>query len=160
MGILTQFYFTIQHSYARRSPSLLKKITQQTGNTGITAYIGLKHIGQPKAGETVVVSGAAGATGIIVGQIAKIHGCRVVGIAGSDDKCRLLVDELGFDVALNYKSPAFREELAKATPKYIDVYWDNVGGESEFYGFLFPFSFFFYMSTIPPFFTSPVKKYH
>ncbi|KAI0380527.1 hypothetical protein F5Y04DRAFT_257569 [Hypomontagnella monticulosa] len=99
------------------------------GLTGLTAYFGLKHIGQPKAGETVVISGAAGATGSIAGQIAKISGARVVGIAGSDEKCEILTKELGFDVAINYKSPTFREDLAKATPKFIDVYFDNVGGE-------------------------------
>ncbi|KAI2463533.1 hypothetical protein F4781DRAFT_437331 [Annulohypoxylon bovei var. microspora] len=99
------------------------------GMTGMTAYFGLKEIGKPKPGETVVVSGAAGATGSVVGQIAKINGARVVGLAGSDDKCRVLTEELGFDVALNYKSPTFAEDFVKATPDYIDVYWDNVGGE-------------------------------
>ncbi|XXH01576.1 sphingosine N-acyltransferase lag1 [Hypoxylon texense] len=99
------------------------------GMNGLTAYFGLKYIGQPKAGETVVVSGAAGATGIMVGQICKLRGCRVIGIAGSDDKCRMLTQELGFDVALNYKSSTFREDFVKATPDFIDVYWDNVGGE-------------------------------
>ncbi|KAI1100914.1 hypothetical protein F4804DRAFT_344387 [Jackrogersella minutella] len=99
------------------------------GMTGLTAYFGLKHIGKPKARETVVVSGAAGATGSIAGQIAKIYGARVVGITGSDEKCEVLTKELGFDVALNYKSPTFDEDLVKATPDYIDLYWDNVGGE-------------------------------
>jgi NADPH-dependent curcumin reductase CurA len=82
-------------------------------------------IGEPKAGETVVVSGAAGATGSIAGQIAKINGARVVGIAGSADKCKWLVEELGFDVALNYKDADFKEKFKEATPKYIDVYFDN-----------------------------------
>ncbi|KAI1339820.1 NAD(P)-binding protein [Xylariaceae sp. FL0016] len=99
------------------------------GLTGLTAWCGLHHIGKPKAGETVVVSGAAGATGSIVGQICKIKGCRVVGIAGTDDKCAWLKNDLGFDVALNYKSPNFKKEFAEATPDYIDMYWDNVGGE-------------------------------
>ncbi|KAI1763095.1 hypothetical protein GGR53DRAFT_467628 [Hypoxylon sp. FL1150] len=99
------------------------------GLTGTTAYFGLKHIGQPKEGETVVVSGAAGATGLVVGQICKIKGCRVIGIAGTDEKCEMLTRELGFDVALNYKSPTFKEDLVEATPNFIDVYWDNVGGE-------------------------------
>ncbi|KAI2627797.1 NAD(P)-binding protein [Hypoxylon sp. NC1633] len=99
------------------------------GMTGMTAYVGLKHIGQPQPGETVVVSGAAGATGLVAGQICKIRGCRVVGIAGSDDKCEMLVRELGFDLALNYRSPGFRDDFVKATPDYIDVFWDNVGGE-------------------------------
>jgi NADPH-dependent curcumin reductase CurA len=98
------------------------------GMTGLTAFFGLEDIGKPKAGETVVVSGAAGATGSIVGQIAKISGARVVGIAGSDDKCAWLRDELGFDVAINYKSSTFTKDLEAATPDYINVYWDNVGG--------------------------------
>ncbi|KAI5923004.1 NAD(P)-binding protein [Camillea tinctor] len=99
------------------------------GMTGLTAYFGLSKIGNPQPGETVVVSGAAGATGSVVGQICKLKGARVVGIAGSDEKCAWLVSELGFDAALNYKSPSFREDLKAATPKYIDVYWDNVGGD-------------------------------
>ncbi|KAI0878209.1 hypothetical protein GGS24DRAFT_13224 [Hypoxylon argillaceum] len=99
------------------------------GLTGMTAWTGLERIGKPKAGETVVVSGAAGATGSVVGQIAKLRGCRVVGIAGSDDKCAWLTSELGFDAALNYKSASFRKDFAAATPDFIDVFWDNVGGE-------------------------------
>ncbi|ORY68283.1 uncharacterized protein BCR38DRAFT_335663 [Pseudomassariella vexata] len=99
------------------------------GLTGLTAYFGLSKIGVPKAGETVVVSGAAGATGSVVGQICKLKGCTVVGIAGSDDKCAWLKNELGFDAAINYKSATFKEDLVKATPKFIDIYWDNVGGE-------------------------------
>ncbi|KAI8953899.1 hypothetical protein F4801DRAFT_65350 [Xylaria longipes] len=99
------------------------------GLTGMTAWTGLNSIGKPKAGETVVVSGAAGATGSVVGQIAKLRGARVVGIAGSDEKCAWLKNELGFDAALNYKKESFRDDLAEATPDYIDVYWDNVGGE-------------------------------
>ncbi|KAI0973753.1 NAD(P)-binding protein [Xylaria arbuscula] len=99
------------------------------GLTGLTAWTGLHRIGKPKAGETVVVSGAAGATGSVVGQIAKQRGARVIGIAGSEDKCAWLKNELGFDAALNYKSESFRKDFAAATPDYIDVYWDNVGGE-------------------------------
>ncbi|KAI0202944.1 hypothetical protein F4808DRAFT_62467 [Astrocystis sublimbata] len=99
------------------------------GLTGLTAWTGLHNIGKPKAGETVVVSGAAGATGSVVGQVAKQRGARVVGIAGSDEKCAWLVNDLGFDVALNYKKDSFRKDLEKATPDFIDVYWDNVGGE-------------------------------
>ncbi|KAI8958021.1 NAD(P)-binding protein [Daldinia sp. FL1419] len=108
------------------------KVTEALGSlglTGLTAYFGVKKIGQPKPGETFVVSGAAGATGSVAGQVAKIWGARVVGIAGSDEKCKILTDEFGFDVALNYKSPTFREDFEKATPNYIDVYFDNVGGE-------------------------------
>lgn len=99
------------------------------GLTGLTAYFGLDKIGKPKAGETVVVSGAAGATGSVVGQIAKLRGCRVVGIAGSEEKCEWLKKDLGFDAALNYKSENFKKEFEAATPDYVDVYWDNVGGE-------------------------------
>ncbi|KAI1385623.1 uncharacterized protein F4822DRAFT_432478 [Hypoxylon trugodes] len=99
------------------------------GVTGLTAYFGLEKVGNPQPGETVVVSGAAGATGIIVGQIAKIRGSRVIGIAGSDEKCDILTKELGFNVALNYKKASFREEFERATPGLVDLYWDNVGGE-------------------------------
>ena len=99
------------------------------GMPGLTAYFGLLDIGQPKAGETVVVSGAAGAVGSIVGQIATIKGCRAVGIAGTDDKVRYLVDELGFDGAFNYKTTKnYVEKLKELCPKGIDVYFDNVGG--------------------------------
>ncbi len=100
------------------------------GMPGLTAYFGLLDIGQPKSGETVVVSGAAGAVGMIVGQIAKIHGCRVVGIAGSDRKIKYLIDELGFDSAINYKtSPHLRKALKQACPTGVDIYFDNVGGD-------------------------------
>lgn len=98
------------------------------GFTGCTAYFGLLDIGQPKVGETVVVSAAAGAVGSIVGQIAKIKGCRVVGITGSDEKCRWLVEELGFDAAINYKTVDLESAIAQACPNGIDVYFDNVGG--------------------------------
>lgn len=100
------------------------------GMTGLTAYFGLMHIGKPKAGETVVVSGAAGAVGMVVGQIAKIHGCHVVGIAGTDEKTKLLTTEFGFDEAINYKTtPDMTKAIAAACPKGVDVYFDNVGGE-------------------------------
>lgn len=100
------------------------------GMTGLTAYFGLMHIGKPKAGETVVVSGAAGAVGIVVGQIAKIQGCQVVGIAGSDDKINLLKTDFGFDEAINYKTTSdMNKAIAAACPKGVDVYFDNVGGE-------------------------------
>lgn len=98
------------------------------GMTGLTAYFGLLDIGKPKPGETLVVSGAAGAVGSIVGQIGKILGCKVVGIAGSDDKVRTLVDEFGFDVAVNYKDAQFYTALKAACPDGVDVYFDNVGG--------------------------------
>lgn len=100
------------------------------GMTGLTAYFGIIKIGEVKQGDMVVVSGAAGATGSVVGQICKIKGATVVGIAGSDEKCRWLTEELGFDKALNYKSTNFAKEFREATkPRLIDVYFDNVGGE-------------------------------
>jgi NADPH-dependent curcumin reductase CurA len=98
------------------------------GIAGLTAYFGLLECGQPKAGETVVVSAAAGSVGSIVGQIAKIKGCRVVGIAGGADKGRWLVDELGFDAAVDYKSPEFKRLLRAEVPDGVDVYFDNTGG--------------------------------
>ena len=99
------------------------------GLTGITAYFGLLEIGKAKAGETVVVSGAAGATGSSVGQIAKILGCRVIGVAGGAEKCRRLVVELGFDAAIDYKGEDVGARLRELCPKGIDVFFDNVGGE-------------------------------
>jgi NADPH-dependent curcumin reductase CurA len=99
------------------------------GMTGMTAYFGLLEVGEPKAGETIVVSGAAGAVGATVGQIAKIKGCRVVGIAGGPEKCAFLMDELGFDAAVDYKTGDLRKALKEACPNGIDVYFDNVGGE-------------------------------
>jgi len=98
------------------------------GVTGLTAYFGLLDVGRPKEGETVVVSGAAGATGNAVGQIAKIKGCRVIGIAGGTQKCAWIKDELGFDVAIDYKSEDVAKRLKEECPKGIDVYFDNVGG--------------------------------
>lgn len=99
------------------------------GMPGLTAYFGLLDIGQPKEGETVVVSGAAGAVGMTVCQIAKIKGCRVIGIAGSDEKNRYLSDELGVDAVINYKTDDVGKKLAEACPNRIDVYFDNVGGQ-------------------------------
>jgi NADPH-dependent curcumin reductase CurA len=98
------------------------------GIAGLTAYFGLLECGKPKAGETVVVSAAAGSVGSIVGQIAKIKGCRVVGIAGGAEKGRWLVDELGFDAAVDYKSPEFKRLLRAEVPDGVDVYFDNTGG--------------------------------
>ena len=98
------------------------------GMTGMTAYVGLLDIGQPKAGETVVVSAASGAVGAVVGQLAKIRGCRAVGIAGSPDKCRYVVDELGFDACVNYKTDDLVPALKAACPSGIDIYFENVGG--------------------------------
>jgi hypothetical protein len=99
------------------------------GMPGMTAYFGLLEIGRPLAGETVVVSAAAGAVGQLVGQIAKIKGCRVVGIAGGAEKCRFIVDELGFDAAVDYKNEDVRAALRERCPDRVDVYFDNVGGE-------------------------------
>jgi NADPH-dependent curcumin reductase len=98
------------------------------GMPGMTAYVGLTEIGQPKAGETVVVAAASGAVGSVVGQIAKIRGCRAVGIAGDADKCRFVVDTLGFDACVDHRAPDFRDALAAACPAGIDVYFENVGG--------------------------------
>ena len=100
------------------------------GMPGMTAYFGLLDICDPKEGETVVVSGAAGAVGAVVGQIAKIKGCRVIGTAGSPKKCNYLVEQLGFDAAINYKEEDLYQSLRKHCPKGIDIYFDNVGGET------------------------------
>ena len=99
------------------------------GIAGLTAYFGLLHVGRPNAGETVVVSAAAGSVGSIVGQIAKIKGCHVVGIAGGHEKCHWLTSTLGFDAAVDYKDGAVFKALRAAAPKGIDVYFDNVGGD-------------------------------
>ena len=107
---------------------LLELALSALGLTGITAYFGLIEVGRPVAGETVVVSGAAGATGSVVGQIAKIKGCRVIGIAGGADKCRWLTDEAGFDASIDYKSEDVQARLKDLCPKGIDIFFDNVGG--------------------------------
>ncbi|HWG87683.1 MAG TPA: NADP-dependent oxidoreductase [Candidatus Acidoferrales bacterium] len=99
------------------------------GITGLTAYFGLLEVGQAKAGDTVVVSGAAGATGMMVGQIAKIKGCRAVGIAGGPEKCAYLTKDLGFDAAIDYKNEDVSQALRQHCPKGINVYFDNVGGD-------------------------------
>ena len=107
----------------------LPRYLSALGMTGMTAYFALLDVGAPKAGETVVLSGAAGAVGSIAGQIAKLKGCRVVGIAGGADKCRFLIDELGFDGAIDYKSEDVVAGLKRECPKGVDVYFDNVGGD-------------------------------
>lgn len=98
------------------------------GVNGLTAYFGLFRVGRPARGETVMVSAAAGSVGHFVGQMAKIQGCRVVGVCGDDSKCDKLVKELGFDAAVNYKDANFRDSLKSATPDGVDVYFDNTGG--------------------------------
>jgi NADPH-dependent curcumin reductase CurA len=112
-------------------PSLAppEKWLNALGMPGMTAYFGLLDVGQPKAGETVVVSGAAGAVGQTVGQVAKIKGCRVIGIAGGADKCDFVVRELGFDACIDYKAGSVRDGLKQHCPKGVDVYFDNVGGD-------------------------------
>ena len=107
-------------------PSMLSVL----GGTGLTAYFGLLEVGQPKEGETVVVSAAAGGVGSIVGQIARIKGCRAVGLTGSDDKCAWLTDELCYDAAINYKTVELRIALKEVCPEGIDVFFDSVGGET------------------------------
>jgi NADPH-dependent curcumin reductase CurA len=99
------------------------------GMPGMTAYVGLLEVGRAREGDTVVVSGAAGAVGSVVGQIAKIKGCRVIGIAGGEEKCRWVVDELGFDSAIDYKSENIAAALRQHAPDRVDVYFDNVGGD-------------------------------
>jgi NADPH-dependent curcumin reductase CurA len=98
------------------------------GLTGVTAWVGLHEVGRPRSGETMVVSAAAGATGNVAGQLGRAVGMRVVGIAGSDDKCTWLVNELGFDGAVNHRSPELRRELKALCPDGVDLYFDNVGG--------------------------------
>ena len=98
------------------------------GTTGLTAYCGLFKVGKPVAGDTVLVSGAAGATGSIVGQLARIGGCRVVGIAGGPEKCRWLVEEAGYDAAIDYKAGGVKEQIREHCPRGVDVIYDNVGG--------------------------------
>ena len=99
------------------------------GGTGMTAYFGLLDLGEPKEGDVVVISGAAGATGSVAGQIAKIKGCTVIGMAGSDAKCNWLTDDLGFDAAINYKTQSVADELDRLCPDGMNIYFDNVGGE-------------------------------
>jgi len=112
-----------------KSPLPLTASMSVLGMTGATAYFGLLDIGKPKAGETVVVSAAAGAVGSIVGQIAKLKGCRAVGFASSDEKCRHVVKDLGFDSCINYRRENIRDALKRACPNGIDVDFENAGGD-------------------------------
>jgi NADPH-dependent curcumin reductase CurA len=107
----------------------LPKYLNALGMPGMTAYFGLLEVGMPKAGETVVVSGAAGAVGQTVGQVAKHKGCRVVGIAGGKDKCDFVVNELGFDACIDYKNESVKDGLKTHCPQGVDIYFDNVGGD-------------------------------
>lgn len=130
--------FTGWQEYAVAGPETLRKLdpgmprpSQALGVLGmpsLTAYAGMKHIGLPKPGETVVVGAASGAVGSIVGQIAKRHGCRAVGIAGTPEKCSYVVNDLGFDACLNHRDADLASQLAAACPKGIDIYFENVGG--------------------------------
>jgi NADPH-dependent curcumin reductase CurA len=126
-----QDYATLSGKRLVKVPSIepMTHLISVYGVAGLTAYFGLLRIGEPKAGETVVVSAAAGSVGSLVGQIAKIKGCRVVGIAGGQAKCDWLVKDLGFDAAVDYKSGSLFKALKEAAPKGIDVYFDNVGGD-------------------------------
>ena len=126
-----QEYFTLPGTSLRKIDS--ERAPSSTalgvlGMPGMTAYVGLSNIGKPQPGETVAVAAASGAVGSVVGQIAKIKGARAVGIAGSSEKCRFVVDELGFDDCINHRDPDFKEQLQKACPDGIDVYFENVGG--------------------------------
>jgi NADPH-dependent curcumin reductase CurA len=111
-----------------KDPGLATAYLGALGTTGMTAFFGFIRVGKPQPGDTVVVSGAAGATGSVVGQIAKIMGCRVIGIAGGADKCAWIVEECGYDAAIDYKSENVRGRLAELCPNGIDVVFDNVGG--------------------------------
>jgi NADPH-dependent curcumin reductase CurA len=126
-----QEYFTLDEKALRKVDPDLAPVSTALGvlgMPGVTAYVGLANIGRPQPGETLVVAAASGAVGSVVGQIAKIHGARAVGIAGSDEKCRYVVDELGFDACINHRDPNFAQELKAACPEGIDVYFENVGG--------------------------------
>jgi NADPH-dependent curcumin reductase CurA len=125
--------------YAIAEPSAITRKVRETdlplslslgilGLNGVTAYFGLLDLGRPKPGDTVVVSTAAGAVGSAVGQIAKLNGCRTIGIAGGPAKCKLCVDTFGYDAAIDYKAADFKEQLAAATPNGVDVYFDNTAG--------------------------------
>merc|ERR1711963_1206350 len=125
---------TAQPGSLMRAPEMppgasLSYLLGACGVPGIAAYFGLLEICQPKDGETVIVNGAAGAVGSLVGQIAKIKGCRVLGFAGSDEKCKVLTEDFGFDKAYNYKTTSVEEALKDGAPDGVDCFFDNVGGD-------------------------------
>ena len=126
-----QYVISNGKGYHKVDPNLapLPMYTGTLGMTGMTAYFGILEVGELKEGDNVFVSGAAGAVGSVVGQIAKIKNCHVVGIAGGPDKCKYLVEELGFDAAIDYKNDNIASKLKEYFPKGIDVYFDNVGGD-------------------------------
>ena len=126
-----QEYAAVNARTVQKLPRIepLSHLLSVYGIAGLTAYFGLLNVGKPKAGETVVVSAAAGSVGVFVGQIAKLKGCRVVGIAGGAKKCDWLKSELGFDEVIDYKAEAVAGSLKRTAPKGIDVYFDNVGGD-------------------------------
>jgi NADPH-dependent curcumin reductase CurA len=125
-----EFFVSDGHGLGRIAPAApLSYYLGVLGMPGMTAYVGLLDIGQPKAGETVFVSAASGAVGSVVGQLARITGCRAIGSVGSDEKVRYLLDELGFDAAFNYKETPPEQALRQAAPDGIDIYFDNVGGD-------------------------------
>jgi NADPH-dependent curcumin reductase CurA len=126
-----QDYAVFGEGDARKADPAIAPISTALGVLGMpgqTAYVGLREIGRPKAGETLVVAAASGPVGSMVGQIAKIRGCRVIGIAGSRDKCAYVTGELGFDACLDHHAPDLEDALRAACPGGIDIYWENVGG--------------------------------
>lgn len=130
-GVQTHYVGTAQ-GFSKIMPELAPapKFLGGLGMPGMTAYFGLLDVGEPKEGDTVLVSGAAGAVGSVVGQIAKIKGCRVVGIAGGKEKCDMVVERYGFDECIDYKNDDVPKALKSACPDRIDIYFDNVGGET------------------------------
>lgn len=131
MSGVQQYCLTNGYGWVKVDPEVLplERYLGTLGMPGFTAYFGLLDIGQPKEGETVLVSGAAGAVGSVVGQIAKLQGCRAVGIAGGPEKCAYVVEELGFDACIDYKNENVYKGIKTHCPQGVDIYFDNVGGE-------------------------------